>query len=142
MLLRDLMTHDVETLPPSASLQEAAQKMESGDLGAIPVCENRRLVGIVTDRDIAIRGVAHGCDPKSTTVGEAMSSELIYCFEDQEVQHAARLMEQRQIRRLPVLDRQMNLAGIVSLGDLSRQMDERKAGHVLEGISQPNQPHA
>jgi len=137
------MTQNVHVVPPETSLRHAAQKMKVWDLGALPVCQNDKLVGVITDRDIAVRAVAEGKDAESFSVGEAMSSDLIFCYDDEEIEHAAALMEQRQIRRLPVLDRDKHLVGMVSLGDLStRQRDEKLTGEVLEQVSQPNQPHA
>jgi len=141
--LRDIMTRDVHAVPPETSLRHAAQKMKSWDVGALPVCKNDKLVGVITDRDIAVRAVAEGEDPESSCVGDAMTGNLIYCYEDEDVERAARLMEDKQIRRLPVMDRDRHLVGIVSLGDLAtRQRDDRLSGGVLEQVSQPTQPHA
>jgi CBS domain-containing protein len=139
MQLREIMTHDVHAVPPDASLRRAAQEMQACDVGALPVCMGDKLVGIITDRDIATRGVAEGKDPSSCPVSEAMTPELIYCFSDEDVQRAVELMEFKQIRRLPVMDRNtMRLVGIVSLGDLAtRRRDERLSGEVLQQVSQP-----
>ena len=143
MQLRDVMTRQVEGVSPGATLQDAAQKMRSMDIGVLPVCQNDQLVGMITDRDIAVRSVAQGDNPKSAHVSDAMSPDLVFCYEDEDVEKAARLMEQRQIRRLPVLDRNRRLCGIVSLGDLAtRQRDDQLSGAVLEQVSQPNQTHA
>jgi len=104
----------------------------------MPVCGQDRLVGILTDRDITVRAIAEGCDPKTTKVREAMTEEIFYCFEDQDVHEAAKMMEEKQIRRLLVLNRDKRLVGIVSLGDLAVQTGDRtKAGTVLEGVSEP-----
>ncbi|HEY7117552.1 MAG TPA: CBS domain-containing protein [Tepidisphaeraceae bacterium] len=143
MKLSDVMTRQVEDVRPGATLQEVAQKMRSMDVGAIPVCENEKLIGMITDRDITVRAVAQGQDPRTACARDAMSAGLVYCYEDEDVEEAARLMEQQQIRRLPVLDRNKRLAGIVSLGDLvTRQQNQRLGGEVLEQVSQPNIPHA
>src|SRR5437867_1429911 len=99
------MTRQVEEIPPGATLQEAAEKMRSSDIGALPVCSNDKLIGMITDRDIAVRSVAQGQDPKSACVCDAMTYDLIFCYEDEDVEQSATLMEEKQIRRLAVLDR-------------------------------------
>jgi len=102
------------------------------------VCENDRLVGMVTDRDITVRAVAEGCDPRTATVKEVMTPDVFYCFEDQDVQQAANLMKQNQVRRLVVLNRDKRLVGIVSLGDLAVETgDEHLTGRTLEEVSLP-----
>jgi CBS domain-containing protein len=142
MIVRDVMSRDVEVIHPDSVIQEAAGKMKSLDVGSLPVCDNRRLLGMVTDRDIAIRAVAAGRDPKSTKVSDAMTPELIYCFEDEPLREAAKLMERYQIRRLPILDREKHLVGIVSLGDLAVDTgNERLSGTVLEEVSEPAKPN-
>src|SRR5262249_48865711 len=118
MLIREIMTEHVESVKPDESLQEAALKMRDFGVGPLPVCENQAVVGVLTDRDITIRAVAEGRDPASTKVRDVMSSELICCFDDQEVDVAAHLMKSQQIRRVVVLNRDKRLVGIVSLGDL------------------------
>ena len=141
MQLKDIMTPRVEVISPEATLQEAAQKMSQLDVGPLPVCDGEQLVGMLTDRDITVRAVAEGCDPTTTTVREAMTPDLVYCFEDQAVQEAARLMEQYQIRRLPILNRHKRLVGIVSLGDLAVSVsDQTLAGEVLEHVSESAKP--
>jgi CBS domain-containing protein len=144
MQIREIMTRHVDVIPPSASIREAAAKMKELDVGAIPVCDGQKLAGLVTDRDITIRAVAEGRDPSEVRVAEVMSSDIAYCFEDETVEQAANLMESKQIRRLPILDRNKQLAGIVSLGDISvriggsRQKD--LAADALEEISEPSKP--
>lgn len=141
MKLQDIMTPNVEVVAPKATLQEAAQKMKDLDVGSLPVCDGERLLGMVTDRDIAIRAVAAGKDPQATTVTEAMSSGITYCFDDQDVSDAAALMEEKQIRRLPILNRQKRLVGIISLGDLAVDGgNQRMAGEAITQISRPAQP--
>jgi CBS domain-containing protein len=141
MQLRDIMTAGVEVISPEATIQEAAQKMSRLDIGPLPVCDGEQLVGMLTDRDITVRAVAEGCDPMTTTVREAMTPDLVYCFEDQDVQEAASLMEQYQIRRLPILSRNKRLVGIVSLGDLAvNTSGQPLAGEVLEQVSEPAEP--
>ena len=141
MLLRDVMTRHVEEIPPQASLQDAAEKMKSLDVGALPVCENDKLIGMLTDRDIAIRSVAAGKDPKNTCVSDAMTGDVCWCYEDEDVQKAIRLMEDRQIRRLVVMDHDKHAVGIVSLGDLATRIrNDRLSGEVLERVSEPSRP--
>jgi len=138
MKVKDVMTRGAECVRPEATLQEAAQKMKSLDVGPLPVCDNDRLVGMLTDRDITVRAVAEGKDPRATRVRDAMTEGISYCFEDDDVADAARVMKERQVRRLVVLDRNKRLAGIVSLGDLAVETgDEHLAGKTLEHVSQP-----
>jgi len=137
MQLKDVMTCDIHEVAPGATLKEAASVMRSLDVGALPVCENNRLVGMITDRDIAIRAVAEGRDPNGTTVRDAMTGPLVFCHDDEEVTAAVTLMEERQIRRLAVLDRGERLCGMVSLGDLAtRVQDDRLSGEVLGRVSE------
>ena len=138
MTLKDVMTRGVREISPDSSLRDAAKQMKELNVGVLPVCDGNRIVGVLTDRDIAIRAVAEGCDPDSTKSSEVMSPGVVYCYEDEDVREAARLMEKRQIRRLLVMDRNQKAVGIVSLGDLAtRQRDDRLSGQVLEGISEP-----
>jgi CBS domain-containing protein len=142
MQLREIMTHDVHCIPPETSLRHAAQKMKSWDVGALPICQNDKLVGVITDRDIAIRAVAEGQNPDSN-VGDTMTPGLIYCYDDENIEQAAKLMEQKQIRRLPIVNRSKRLVGIVSLGDLATRLrDATLTNAVLEQVSQPVRPHA
>jgi CBS domain-containing protein len=141
MELRDIMTRNVEVISGDASLKEAATKMKTIDVGFIPVCDGDRLKGILTDRDITIRATADGRDPSKTKVADVMSTDIAYCLEDQEVDEAVSLMEARQIRRLPVLNLDKQLVGIVSLGDIAVHAGDRDmAGETLEEISQPAAP--
>jgi CBS domain-containing protein len=143
MQVKDVMTSDVECVSPDTTLREAAQKMNELDVGPLPICgDDDRLAGIVTDRDITVRAVAAGLDPSTAQVRDIMTPNIIYCFEDQEISDAAHMMEQNQIRRLVVLNRDKRLVGIVSLGDLAVDTgDEQLAGHTLEAISEPVPPH-
>ncbi len=140
MLVTNVMTRGAECVRPTDSLHEAAQKMKNLDVGPLPVCDdNDRLVGMITDRDITVRAVAEACDPGKTVVKDVMTPEVVYCYDDQEVQEAARLMKEHQIRRLVVLDRDKRLVGIVSLGDLAVETgDEKLAGKTLEEVSLPS----
>jgi CBS domain-containing protein len=136
MQLNRIMTEYVEVIAPEMSIQEAAEQMRALDVGVLPVWSGDRVVGIVTDRDLAVRAVADGRDPKSTTVEEIMTRQIAYCFEDQDIEEAERVMEKNQIRRLPVLDHDNRIVGIVSLGDLAIKDDENRAGVTLERVSE------
>ena len=138
MQVSQILTRDVETIRPDTTVREAAQRMRSMDVGALPVCDGRHLLGMVTDRDITIRITAEGRDAANTPVQEAMTPSVDFVFEDQDVQDAARIMKDRQIRRLPVLSRDKQLVGILSLGDLSQAGDDRTSGDTLQKISEPN----
>src|SRR5450432_825682 len=119
MKIKDVMTRGVEVVRPDATLQEAAAKMKSLDVGPVPVCENDRVLGIITDRDIVVRAVAEGRDARTTRVEDVMTREVFSCGEEDDVKDAAKTMKQRQIRRLVVLTADKRLAGIVSLGDIA-----------------------
>jgi CBS domain-containing protein len=138
MQLKDVMTPGVEVIAPEASIYEAAEKMSHLDIGPLPVCDGERLVGMLTDRDITVRAVAAGRDPRMTPVRDIMTPDAVYGFEDQDVQDAARLMAQYQIRRLPVLNRSKQLVGMVALGDLAVHAGTQpRAAEVLEQVSEP-----
>jgi CBS domain-containing protein len=140
MQLKDIMTADPLVLSPETALREAAQNMRDLDSGVMPVGERDRLVGMLTDRDITVRATAEGKDPNSTPVRDVMTSDVVYCFEDEEVEAAARKMEENQIRRLIVLNRDKRLVGIASLGDLAVYApSDRLAGEVTEAVSEPRQ---
>jgi len=117
MQLRNIMTEHVEVIAPDATIGDAAKKMRDLDVGALPVCDGKRLCGIITDRDIAIRAVADGLDSHSP-VRDSMTDEVVYCFDDQDYEDAAALMREHQIRRLPVINSEKCLVGVVSLADL------------------------
>jgi CBS domain-containing protein len=135
------MTRNVEVVNGNASLKEAATKMKKLDVGLIPVCDGDRLEGLLTDRDITIRATANGRDPSKTKVNEVMSTDIAYCLEDQAVDEAVILMEARQIRRLPILNQDKQLVGIVSLADIAVHVGDRDlTGETLEEISEPAEP--
>jgi CBS domain-containing protein len=137
MKVKEIITPNPQCITPEGSLRDAARKMKAMDVGILPVCENDRLVGTITDRDIAVRAVADGRDPNTTKVREVMTQGVVYCFEDQSIEGVAQLMEEKQIRRLPVLNEQKRMVGIVSLGDLAvRTHKEKLAGEVLERVSE------
>ena len=139
MKLSEIMTQKVEIIPPECTLQEAATKMRELDVGALPVHDGGdRLAGMITDRDMVVQGLAQGVDSKTQSVKSFMTTPIVYCYEDQTPEEAARLMEVKQIRRLVVLNRKKRLVGIVSLGDLVRKTgDGSLAGEALEKISVP-----
>jgi CBS domain-containing protein len=136
MKVKEVMTRKVEVVQPNDSLQSAAQKMRDRDIGFLPVYEGDELIGVVTDRDIAIRAIANGTNPNAIVGREMVTSPVVYCFDDQDVEEAARVMRENQIRRLIVLDRKNNQpVGVISLGDLAGTVKEKTAGKTLEGIS-------
>ena len=137
--LRSVMTTDVATLPPSASVVEAAKVMKELNVGAIPICDGPRLIGMLTDRDIVVRLVADQREP-SERVDSIMSGQVDYCYEDQDADEAVHIMQDRQIRRLPIVNKEHELIGIVSLGDLAVKSDTGASGEALEHISQPAKP--
>ena len=139
MQIKDVMTAQVTTIKPNTRLEEIARIMRDEDIGAVPVAEADRLVGMVTDRDIVLRGVAEGDEVQSRTARDVMSAKILYCREDQSIDEVLKNMGDMQVRRLPVIDRQDRLVGIVSLGDLSREAKPNRAGESLKEISQP--PH-
>jgi len=134
------MTRDVHTVQPDQPVQEAASFMLSADAGSIPVTEGDRLIGMITDRDIAVRGIAKGNGP-DTPVRELMTDDLVVVRIDDTIEDAASKMSQAQVRRLPVIDEDERLCGIVSLGDLSREADNACASEALTGVSQLGGEH-
>jgi CBS domain-containing protein len=138
----DVMTTDVRVAKPDDTVQEVARIMAEEDTGALPVGENDRLVGMVTDRDIAVRLAAEGKDPAKTQVREVMSTEVKYCFEDEDLEHVAENMAELQLRRLPVMNRERRLVGIISLGDLATEDAPHVAGRALSGISRWGGQHS
>jgi CBS domain-containing protein len=137
-MVRDVMTRGVETVSPDATIADVARRMRDLDVGSLPVTDGSRLLGIVTDRDLSVRATAASKDPNSTKVREVMSPELAWIFDDEPADAAARVMRERQIRRLPVLDRSDRLVGMVALADLATDLgDDRLKGATLEEISQP-----
>jgi len=140
MKVSEVMTSDVQTVSADQTAREAASFMLRAEAGSIPVVEGDEVIGIITDRDIAVRGVAEGRSP-DTPVGDLMSDGIICAHEDDDVTDVARRMSEEQIRRLPVLDHDKRLVGIVSLGDLARETRGEPAQQALEGVSQPGGDH-
>ena len=140
MKVSEVMTRDVQTIQPDQPVREAASFMLSADAGSIPVTEGERLIGMITDRDIAVRGIAKGHGP-DTPVRELMTNDIVCAREDDNVEDVATKMSEAQVRRLPVIDENQRLCGIVSLGDLARETDNESAHQALEGVSQPGGDH-
>jgi CBS domain-containing protein len=142
MKIRDAMTRDVCMVRPDQTLRDAAHMMAELDIGALPVQENDRLVGMITDRDIAVRAVAEGWG-SDTQIRKVMSSEIKYCYDDQDIEEVTRNMSDQRLRRLPVMNRDKRLVGILSLGDLAREgSTQDDAGEALCGISRPGGQHS
>lgn len=138
MKVSQAMSDDVETVRPEATLKEAAKKMADLDLGFLPVGDDERLVGMITDRDIAVRAVAQGKDPAKTKVKDVISGRVLYCYDDADVEEAANDMARLQIRRMPIVDRDKRLVGVLSLADIAIKHDCERAGLALEAVVQPN----
>ena len=140
MKVSEAMTRDVRVASPDETIRKAAQTMADLDAGVLPVGEKDHLVGMITDRDIAIRGVAKGKGPKAK-VRDVMTEDVKYCFDDQDIEEVTRNMADIQVRRLPVLNRDKRLVGILSLGDVAISHDGKSAGDALRGISRPGGEH-
>ena len=140
MRVSEAMTREVRVASPGQTIRDVARMMAESDAGAVPVGDNDRLVGMITDRDIAIRAVAQGKGP-DTPVRDVMSTEqVLYCYEDEELDHVAKNMSQQQVRRLPVVDREKRLVGIVSLGNIA-QTEARSASKAVKGVTKPGGSH-
>jgi CBS domain-containing protein len=137
MKVREMMTQKVEFINADATIQETAEKMKELDVGALPVIISDETVGMITDRDIVVRAVAHGLDPEKSHVSDAITEGVEFCNEADDIKDVARMMENKQIRRVVVKDDQGNVSGIVSLGDLARSVNHELSGEVLEEISEP-----
>ena len=139
MQVSEIMTANPVVLGPDTSLREAAQKMRDLDSGVMPVGENDRVIGMLTDRDITVRATADGKDPNTTLVRDVISADVLFCFADDEIEVAARKMEEHQVRRLVVLNHDNQLVGLVSLGDLAvHAPSDRLPGEVTEAVSEPS----
>ena len=138
MQLKEFINYRVEVVHPDDTLQHAAEKMKDLDIGSMPVCDGQHLIGVVTDRDITIRATAEGRDPTKTPVHEIMTPDVLYCFDTQDVEDAAKMMQEHQIRRLFVLNKDEELVGVTSLGELATVTGDRDmAGETLERVSEP-----
>lgn len=141
MKVREAMSRDVCVARPGQTIREAAALMAEIDAGALPVGDDDRLVGMITDRDIAVRAVAEGKSP-DTPVEQVMSREVLYCFDDQDLDDVAKNMGDVQVRRLPVVNRDKRLVGIISLGDVARHEDAKTVGRAVEHVSEPGGQHS
>jgi CBS domain-containing protein len=141
MKVSEVMTTDVRLIEPTQTIRDAAKLMAEMDAGIMPVREGDRLVGMITDRDIAIRAVAEGKGP-DTPIREVMTQDVKYCYEDDDTNDVARNMADIQVRRLPVLNQDKRLVGIISLGDVATSEDSSRAGEAVAGISQPGGQHS
>jgi len=141
MKVREAMTSNVRLTSPERSIREAAEMMADQDIGALPVGENDRLVGMITDRDIAVRAVARGLDP-DTKIRQVMSEEVMYCFDDEDLDDAVQNMGDIKVRRLPVLNRDKRLVGIISISDLTGREDDKQIGRAIADISSPGGAHS
>jgi CBS domain-containing protein len=135
MLVKEVMTRDVEYVTNESTLQEAAEKMKELDVGELPIAIGNEAVGVLTDRDIVIRSIAHGNDPKVAKVIDAMTEGIIACYEDDKIEKAAKSMGKHRVRRLPVLNENGNITGMISIGDLASNLDNSLVGEVLMEIS-------
>jgi CBS domain-containing protein len=142
MLAKDLMTTGVECIPPGTPVRDAAQRMKSLDVGFLPICDDDRLVGTLTDRDIVLRVVAEGRDEKTCKVQEVMTTQVFWCYENQSSEEVAAYMAEREIRRVLVLDKNKRLVGVISIGDLAKGGDEQKAGEAIRDIVEAPPRHA
>ncbi len=142
MKVHEIMTGHPRSVAPDTTLVEAAGLMRELDVGALPVCTGDDLAGIVTDRDLVVRGLADGRDPETTRVSDVMSGGVEAVSADDDVENAVRIMEQRQIRRLPVLNREKELVGMISLGDIATSSNPAFGGTALRDVSEPNEPSA
>lgn len=140
MKVKEIMTRDIDVVSPETTLRDAAERMQSLDVGVLPVCDQDRLVGVITDRDITVRATADGLDPFATQVGEVMSrDDLITCSMDDDVEAATQRMRDKQVRRLPVLDQEHRLVGILALGDLVVDQENREvSSETLKAVSRPS----
>jgi len=137
MKVQQIMSQIVECISPTTTISSAAEKMRELDIGFLAVCDNDRLVGTVTDRDITIRSVAQGRDSRLATVSEIMSQSIFYCYEDDDVAHVGKQMQDKEVRRMLILNRQKRLVGVISLGDIAKTTGEGElAGETLGEIAE------
>jgi len=136
MRVHEIMTRQVECILPNTTIRDAAEKMQLLDVGFLPICEDDRLLGTITDRDIAIRAVAEGLNPQKVKVRQIMTPNAFYCFEDEDVEDVSASMQEKEVKRMLLLDRDHKLVGVVSLGDISKTAGEQRlAGETLGEIS-------
>jgi len=137
MKVREIMKQNVECIEPTTPIAKAAEKMRELNIGFLPICENDRLIGTVTDRDITIRSVAQGRDPRLAPIREVMSLSVFYCFDDEDIEDVGKHMQETEVRRMLILNREKRLVGVISLGDIARTAGEMElAGETLQKISE------
>jgi CBS domain-containing protein len=141
MKVKECMSREVSVAKPTETIQEAARTMAKLDIGSLPVSENDKLVGMITDRDIAIRAVAEGL-PASSPVSQAMTRDVKYVYDDEDIDEVSEQMADLQVRRLPVVNRDKRLVGIVALADISRSAKPKEVGETLREVSQPGGPRS
>ena len=141
MKVKEAMCNDVQLIGPDQTIRDAARRMVEIDAGALPVAENDRLVGMITDRDIAVRAVAQGKSP-DTKVRDIMSGEVLYCFDDEDLTHVSRNMSDMKVRRLPVVNRDKRLVGVISVGDIARNEQPTTVGRMVSKVSEPGGKHS
>lgn len=137
MKIDQIMSRNVICIEPTLPIGKAADKMRDHDVGFLPICENDKLIGAVTDRDITIRSVAQGRDPRLAPIREIMTQDIFYCYDDEDVEQVARNMQEKEVRRMVILNRQKRLVGVVSLGDIAKTFSEQTlAGETLGDIAE------
>ena len=137
MKIHEIMTRNVECITPTLPIGKAAQKMLDLNVGFLPICEHDKLIGAVTDRDITIRSVAQGRDPRLTPISEIMTQDIFYCYDDEDVERVAQQMQEREVRRMVILNREKRLVGVASLGDIAKTSGEKQlAGETLGEIAE------
>ena len=141
MKVKEAMCNDVQLIGPDQTIRDAARRMVEIDAGALPVAEKDRLVGMITDRDIAVRAVALGKSP-DTKVRDIMSGEVLYCFDDEDLTHVSRNMSDMKVRRLPVVNRDKRLVGVISVGDIARNEQPTTVGRMVSKVSEPGGKHS
>ena len=142
MQVQEMMSQPVDVIDPDTTSREAARRMRDENIGALPVRENGELIGMVTDRDIVARAVAENSLPSNTAVSTVMSQGIYYCFEDDSLEEAARILAEHPVRRLPVLNHAQQLVGIIAIADIARSGDKEAEEEAIEGVSEPSdQPH-
>ncbi len=141
MKVRDLMTPNAQGIQSSATVKEAAHKMRDLEVGALPVFDGNREMGMITDRDIVVRSIAGDLNPSNTSVGEIMSKDPAFCYEDDSLEKAAKIMENRRVRRLLVKESSGMPTGIISLGDIAVRGEKEIGEEILQKVSEPSKPH-
>jgi CBS domain-containing protein len=137
MKIQEIMSRNVQCIAPTTPIAKAAERMRERDIGFLAICDNDRLVGTITDRDITIRSVAQGRDPRLAPVEEIMTPAVFYSYEEDDLEHVAKYMQEKEVRRMLILDRQKRLVGVVSLGDIARASGEKQlAGETLGEIAE------